>query len=321
MDAHEKIQQLRDEIKCQLKPLIGEKCILTDLPYHNNLGDVLIWQGELDFLESINKKPINQSNYLTFSYPQVDDQTTILLHGGGNFGDLYRVIQEFRLKVISNYLDRRIIVFPQSVWYSDTSLIAKDSKILSTHNDLYICARDKVSYDFMKKHFPTNNILLVPDMAFCIDESRLMQYRKKYLSKKLYFKRLDKEAALSTPLELGQDYDVHDWPTIENNSNTFYSIYKTWGLARRLKYFFGISNILYSISDIYASKVVKNKLVKQACKFLSPYGSVVTTRLHAMILSVLLHKNVEYIDNTTGKLSAFADTWLKDCKNIKQYNP
>lgn len=321
MNFQEEIQLLRAEIKRQLEPLIGEKCIIVDAPYYRNIGDVLIWQGIEDFLKLNHKNLLYVNSISTFQFPEIENDTTILLMGGGNFGDLWRELQEFRLKVVSHYLYNRIIMFPQSVWYEDKNLIDKDVEIFRNHQNIYMCARDRWSYDFMKKYFPTNNIFLVPDMAFYIDESRLVQYRKKYLLKKLYFKRLDKEATLSMPIDLGKDYDVHDWPTIENNSNTFYIIYKMWGLARRLEYFPGISNILYSISDIYASKFVKNNLVKQACKFLSPYGSVVTTRLHAMILSVLLHKNVEYIDNTTGKLSAFADTWLKECENIKLYNP
>ncbi len=38
-----------------------------------------------------------------------------------------------------------------------------------------------------------------------------------------------------------------------------------------------------------------------------------------MILSILLHKPVSYIDNTTGKLSAFAQTWLSDLDAINPY--
>lgn len=53
--------------------------------------------------------------------------------------------------------------------------------------------------------------------------------------------------------------------------------------------------------------------------FLRPYNHIITTRLHALILSVLLHKSVEYIDNTTGKLSAFVSTWLSDLNDVKSF--
>lgn len=321
MNYQELIQRLRAAIDNQLEPIIGNKCIIADAPYYRNIGDVMIWQGIEDFLKSINRKLLCANSLSTFQFPEIENDVTILLMGGGNFGDLWRDLQEFRIKVIKHYFNNRIVMFPQSVWYDDYNLIEMDAKIFASHGNLYLCARDRWSYEFMINHFSANNILLIPDMAFCIEESRLQHFRSKSTSTKLYFKRLDKEAAVATPLNIGKDYDVHDWPTIENNSKTFYSIYKTWGLARRLESFPWITKMLYSLSDIYASKIVKNKLVKQGCNFLAPYGSVVTTRLHAMILSILLHKPVEYIDNSTGKLSAFADTWLKECENIKPYNP
>lgn len=315
MDTNKKIQQLQAEIKRQLEPLIGEKCILTDLPYHDNLGDVLIWQGELDFLKSINKTPINQSNYLTFNYPTVDERTTILLHGGGNFGDLYRILQEFRLNVISKYLNQRIIVFPQSVWYNDESLIAKDAAILAKHKNLYLCARDKWSYDFMKEHFSANNILLVPDMAFCINKKFLVNTHLKN-KKSLYFKRTDKELDNTTVCDF-LDVETHDWPTYE--SRHWSSVINYWllELNRRIPFGKSISNILI---DFFVQHYMRSDYVKIASKFLSSYGMVITTRLHALILSTLMGIPVRYIDNTTGKLSAFANTWLSDYTNVKPFS-
>lgn len=46
------------------------------------------------------------------------------------------------------------------------------------------------------------------------------------------------------------------------------------------------------------------------------YSIVYTTRLHVLILSALLEKKIFLIDNTTGKLNSFYNTWLKDLDNI-----
>lgn len=46
MNNKEKIQQLRDIITTKMKPLVGDKCVLMDAPYHQNVGDVLIWGGD-----------------------------------------------------------------------------------------------------------------------------------------------------------------------------------------------------------------------------------------------------------------------------------
>lgn len=36
-----------------LKMVIGRKCILLDVPYYHNIGDVLIWKGEMSFYQNI----------------------------------------------------------------------------------------------------------------------------------------------------------------------------------------------------------------------------------------------------------------------------
>ena len=43
MDVQTKILQLRNNIAQSLKMVIGRKCILLDVPYYHNIGDVLIW--------------------------------------------------------------------------------------------------------------------------------------------------------------------------------------------------------------------------------------------------------------------------------------
>ena len=45
---HSHLQQL---LEATLLPLINEDYVLLDLPYHSNIGDILIWQGELELLK------------------------------------------------------------------------------------------------------------------------------------------------------------------------------------------------------------------------------------------------------------------------------
>ncbi len=315
-----KIAELRGCIRSTLMPLIIGDCILADAPYYDNIGDVLIWQGINDFLRSSGRRLVQTNSGSTFNFPELSPEVTILLMGGGNFGDLWRWFQDVRLEIIKRYPDNRIVMFPQSVWYDDTSMVAHDAEIMGRHPDLHLCARDNWSYDFMKRNFSTNNIYLVPDMAFCIDESVLNPYRNSSQSgKRLFLKRLDKEISAATPLATGLDAEVRDWPTIEHKPVRFW-IGKFIGLAHRLVFFRSISNMICRAIDYYATDGVRDELVKIGCRFLAPYGEVITTRLHAMILSVLLYKPMEYIDNTTGKLSAFAETWLCGLNQVKRYN-
>ena len=319
MENNKIVSSLRNKIFDTLSPLLSRRVLLTDLPYHDNLGDVLIWKGEIDFLKKNKTDLLESSSVFTFTFPDVDKDVTILLHGGGNFGDLYGDFHSFKKKVIAHYPNNRIVMFPQSVWYENESLIEEDARAFAQHKDLYLCARDQWSYNFFKAHFGANNILLVPDMAFCISDEILAPYRGKEIGKNLFFRRLDKELTNSTPQSLGQECEVRDWPTVEEKPRRFYYFDKAYSVARRLKRFKHVNHAVNHCIDRLADILIRDKLVRTGCEFLSPYSLIITTRLHAMILSVLLYKKVEYIDNSTGKLSAFAETWLQDLDSVKKF--
>ena len=106
--------------------------------------------------------------------------TIILLQGGGNFGDIWD-IHEFKRKVIRNYPENRIIIFPQTVFYQKKNEnMLRDIELMSRHPYLTICARE-----VLKKNFK-NTILLVPDMAFCIPYANLQKYLQPTQNKTLY---------------------------------------------------------------------------------------------------------------------------------------
>lgn len=319
MTFEEKITQLRSNIREKLTPLITGDYIHLDNPYHTNIGDTLIWEGECQFLSSLPYKCLQSSSSATWRRKPLSPVTVLLLHGGGNFGDLWAGSQDFRKRIIEDYPNNRIIMFPQSVWYNDKSLIEKDAAMFAKHKDLYLCARDAWSYEFMKKFFGANHIMLVPDMAFCIDDAKLAPYRGRGQGKELYFKRTDRELDTDTLIQVSKNVDIHEWPSIEHPSQQISLFLKMIGAYRRLDKLKMAPAIFAKRIDDYANSIVRPYLVRMGCEFLAPYDHVITTRLHALILSVLLHKPVDYIDNKTGKLSAFVSTWLTDLDGVKGY--
>lgn len=56
-----------------------------------------------------------------------------------------------------------------------------------------------------------------------------------------------------------------------------------------------------------------------ALDFINQYNHIITTRLHAGIMAILLDKEVEFIDNSYGKISATYQSWLADLPNVKLY--
>ena len=79
----EKCRQLKFYIEKQLIPLIKNDYVLWDLPYHENIGDMLIWRGELAFLKQIPYKKIDSCSLFTYKRNYLSDKTVILLNGGG----------------------------------------------------------------------------------------------------------------------------------------------------------------------------------------------------------------------------------------------
>lgn len=321
MKVEEKIAELRVKIEKQLIPLINNDYVLWDLPYHTNIGDTLIWQGECDFLKRLPYKCLGYASCNTCTFPKVSIGTIILLHGGGNFGDLWRGMQEFRLKIIESYPDNPIIIFPQSVNYENLNLIKFDARKMALHKKLIICARDIVSYNLLRKNF-VNDILLVPDMAFCIDLTYLQKWQKCVDRGLLYVRRLDKElgSELNKDIIIAKDIDVRDWPSLENPSLPVRVCTKIISLQQKMKNCKATNWLMTFLSDAVASKKFRPLMIRLGVKFISRYRLVYTTRLHVMILSVLLHKKVYFLDNSYGKNSSFYHTWLKDLDSVEPYN-
>ena len=305
------ISSLRSIITSSLQPLVCSDYWLLDVPYYTNIGDTLIWEGTRDFLASVPFKCKGMYSIETFVFPEIPESDIILLQGGGNFGDVWIRHQVFREKVLEHYPKNRCIVLPQTVYYEKEENLRHSIEVFSRHKRLTVCARDKVSFDFLKANF-TNEILLVPDMAFCIDiRKHLDPFRLEQSKPGLLVKRVDKELGRPDSLKEVEGMDgivVSDWPTIENGNafpdRTLLKLLRRLPRSRRLL-------------DIYARCFYRWYLIRTGVRFLSPYEKIYTTRLHAAILGILLGKDVVVFDNSYGKNRQFYETWLQDSENVE----
>lgn len=314
MTSFEKITELRNIIHDQLNGLITPKVALFGLPVHGNIGDSMIAYGELQLIKDNNSKCIYKRLFIDDSsrLPQLPTDCTILLQGGGDFGDVWRGIHEERLRIINNYPNHDIVILPQSVFYFDLELARQDALILSRHKKLTICARDINSFTFLSKHF-ANKILLVPDIAFLIPQNLLMKYAKPASKESLYLRRIDKELN-SYHFETPPNAIIADWPTISNKHPQIRHIIQLIGYsdALRIRKFHTLENLL--------RKYTLDKLVKHlyldfcqiGAEFISEYKNLVLTRLHSAILAILLNKEFTLLDNSYHKNRNFFNTWLSD---------
>ena len=69
--------------------------------------------------------------------------------------------------------------------------------------------------------------------------------------------------------------------------------------------------------DWFAYTYVMPMQIAYAMEFIGQYDRVITTRLHSGVLAMLMGKDVEFVDNSNGKISALYDTWLNEATNVK----
>src|SRR5690554_400866 len=108
-----------NDLRQKLQPIAKEigkiKVSYLDVPLHTNTGDQLIYQGTCKFLKE-NGITINTIG-CAYGKPKKQKNTVIILHGGGNFGDLYKIHQKYREEIIKLNPDRKIIILPQTIYF------------------------------------------------------------------------------------------------------------------------------------------------------------------------------------------------------------
>ena len=303
---------LRKIIDTNLLPIIGKRVVLLEVPYYLNIGDLLIWKGELEFLKR-NKKEVlySSSSYNMDFSKKIDSNVTILLQGGGNFGDLWKEPHDFRKKVIEQYPKNKIVIFPQTIFYTEEKALLEDVEFFSKYRNVIICARDERSYNILQKNF-VNKSLLLPDMAFYINiKTHILNKSERVL----YAQRLDEESLKEMSFKgIPQNAEVHDWPTFEGLRNVSSFLSYITRCAQIVDRLCG-TKLCIKITDYYWLKIRMPKFIKIGIDFINEYGVIYTTRLHIGILGLLLGKQVFFLDNSYGKLSGFYNSWLKNIKN------
>jgi len=311
-----KIIHLKNLIIQELKPLIDGDFVLLDVPDYDNIGDNLIWEGELAFLEEIPFKKLYEASYLFFEQEKIPENAVILMQGGGNFGDIYTKTQEERLKIIANNTDKKIIIFPQTIYYQNENNITSDAKILNNHPNLIFCVRDQVSFDLVQKWFPNVTPKLLPDMAFCIDPKKLE--KASTAKKTLLMKRNDGE--LGRIPEIKGKFDTLDWPTFNMSKKDRWNKIRNQRRLDKIAMKFQKLPVLGSFVDSrygLKSRIGKENYIKIGTEFFSQYETIYTTRLHGLILGVLMGKNMKVLDNSYGKLTNFHKEWLHDFEKVE----
>lgn len=305
MQHLELIAALRRQVEETLRPLLagGGPVALLEFPHHPNVGDSAIYLGELACLAALGHPPPSYvCDFRTYDRGllarRLGSTGTILLSGGGTFGDVWQVHHRRREEIVAAFPDHPIIQLPQSLHFESPRALERARQLFRGHPNFLLLARDRRSLEIARGELGVR-ALLCPDMAFCLGPLPRPAPPTQPL---LWLARTDKEAA---PAALpGLSAEVYtDWLDEQPSARRLLT-----DLLVQLSRFPLMDRALRErLSATYAP--LARQRLRRGCQILSAGRTVVTDRLHGHILCVLLGIPHVVLDNSYGKVRSFYETW------------
>ncbi len=276
-----------------------KKIIIMGIPHHGNIGDNAIAIAEEEMIKKYfpdYKLYSMQEKYLDICVNKakkfINDEDIILLHGGGNIGDTYERPEKGRREVIKLFPNNKIIIFPQTAYFSDTDEGKKQleisKEIYNAHKNLIIMAREEKSYEFMKEHFYNAKIYLTPDIVMTLNKSS-----NKNREGALLLFRTDKEKTL-------EDQNIEKIKEIVKNAFGKYTISDM-----------NLGSGIVNIGGKKREEVLNNKFEQFQSSEI-----VITDRLHGMIFAAITETPCVVFGNFNHKISE-SYKWLKNLEYIQ----
>ena len=259
----------------------GSRYALIDFPDHANVGDSAIWLGELALLRTVTgRDPEHVATWHDFdaaAFATMAPDTVVLLHGGGNLGDIWPHHQRLREAVLTDIRDRPVIQLPQSIHFRDAGAARRFAQVAAAHPDFTLYVRDRpsaaIAADLLGCH-----ATIAPDSAFALGR----QIREPAAVPLLGLLRTDAERrdhAAAVPANA----EIVDW--LQDGPG------------------------LPAGTTPSARERQARHRVARGLRLLSRGEHVVTDRLHGHILALLLGIPHRVLDNDYGKVGAYVAAW------------
>ena len=298
-------------LSCKLDSIVNlmqGDFVYLEYPVYGNVGDLLIWQGANALFKRHGLKPLGQyskENVGAGARRVIEKAGTLCFQGGGNFGDLWPSHQNFREEIIAANPHKRIVLFPQSVHFESAEALKVSCGKLKRHPDLHIFLRDKQSLAVLQEQ-GLANLHLCPDAAHAL--WGVISAQPPVEINPLYLLRRDKEGSLSVCLPEAS-LSLWDWGDLLDGT-----MKAAFWVGERIVWRDGRHGNCLPADSVW--DYVAKRLIKRAVGLLAPRETIVTDRLHALILSTLLERKVIVHDNSYGKLSNYVDCWLDGFPNV-----
>lgn len=295
-----------------LAPFVEDQrtCALVDFPDHSNVGDSAIWLGATSWLSDAGVRIGYRCDPGTYNPDHLEHFVPtgpIFINGGGNLGDVWRRHQRLREAVIKDFRDRPIVQLPQTVHFQRPENLAVARQLFDAHPNLTLLVRDRLSLNLVRSEFRARTALC-PDMAFYIGRiDRVIPPDVDIL----WLRREDRETSgASGPVPSG--VLACDWlddrvPMLRRARNLLRPL-----AAREPGRRFILARALAIAYDQQA-----RRRLRAGCSLLSRGRVVITDRLHAHILCLLLGIPHVLLDNSYGKVRRVHETWTAGAPGVR----
>jgi pyruvyl transferase EpsO len=285
-----------------------------------NSGDSAIWLGELEFLRRNRNRLVYVCDPWSYSPREAEKRmgdAMILVHGGGNFGDIYLENQDLRERAAADFPDRKIVQLPQTVWFSSSEASERAGEVFRRHPDFTLMVRDSRSAELAERALGMPAVLC-PDMAFALGPlARSFPPAKEVV----WLGRTDLEST-DPAVPTDPRIEVRDWvdyrrPDVTRRTAVRAAVHRAAGSARS-----SLAGYRGRFREVLPQGKLLHRLhargrLAHGCDLLARGRVVVTDRLHGHILSVLLGIPNVLMDNSYGKNQSFYATWTQDLDFVR----
>ena len=269
--------------------------ILIGTPNHGNLGDHAIAYATLKILKELFLDAnISEMTIQDFAidiealYFLLKQKDIIILQGGGNCGNFYMDDEMIRRYVALRFRKNKIILFPQSVCFSDDEAGKQErdisSRIYGCNKNLYLIARDTESEKEFKSCFH-NMVYKLPDVVLTLPQMNMTKEK----AGALLCLRNDEEGILENSQQTQLESLLREkYPTVKRMDTV----------------------VSYAKEDFCREEEIKALL-----REIGSAELMVTDRLHGMVFSVITGTECIVLPTFNTKVvSAFEE--IKDVSNL-----
>ena len=202
-----------------------------------------------------------------------------------------------------DFPDRKIVQLPQSLHFHNSEILEETRRSIARHRDFTLLVRDQASLDFARHWFECP-VYLCPDMAYGIGRLR---------------SEVRADAAVFSLMRTDHERhpDTPEGAIVEGIGPTGDWVQARWHRSDLEKISQSLSRKAWTAALLMPKTEAAYHRqaaleVQRGADMLARGRMVLTDRLHAHILCVLMNKPHLVFDNSYGKISGYIETWPDD---------